>query len=1228
MTDIYSQQPPDDQQPPQPEPQPPQPEPQPQSEPWPSPKLEPQPLPADRAPPRAERPGLRVMTRWGPVSIDELVDDVYNKTFPASDQERAAMRDIFRRNAEREQRRYPPAEPPVDDGRAAAVVKTIRDTPRQVFGGARDAAQGLIDGAYDLSKWLADNALGLERFPARPQLPDVDAPKTAVSGAVREISHFLTGFAVGGPVVKGIGITGNIVQALARGALADFAFFDGHEDRLSNLIESVPALKNPVTEFLAAKDDDNELVGRLKRAVEGVGAGFMFEGLLRGLKYMRTLRSARQEAQGDPQQALARELNKPQSAGAMTLLGDENAPAFTVTKKAMQPIDTGVPGDVAARSLTPPGMTPLAESVKLGKSVNINFARIESPDDVKRLIYDVQVAFKDDIDALRRGVRKDARLYRDADMTDAFDAMMKRREGGTLTDAETLALRRVWETSAQKLFDVAQAAAKDPTTENLYQFQRMLETHRFIQGEVAASKAEAGRILRVWGLPLGGDGTARLQAMENLLMGHGGSEAAQLLASRVAALKNLPGGAEMLGDIAEKSRFAKTLATVKELWVNALLSNPKTHIVNMMGNTASLLQNLIERAAAARFSQYFGSGEMEIGEAAAAAFASRQAIREGLRLFGQALKTGESQFAIQTSKAGEAGFERAISTKAYGIGDDGWFGRAVDALGAFFNGPVRFLGAEDDFFKAVAYRQQVAMRAFRQASKEIAEVEVSAAANGMAPLTASAKSELMNKRIAEIMASPPKDIHIDALDAALYQTFTDKPGAIVEALNSLERRMAGSEGRGKAVSYGQQMAALALRLEIPFRNTPANLFKYAFERTPLAPLMQRYREAIARGGADADLARTRMALGSFVMTGLIDLALDGHITGSGPSFRDSGEKGTKATLERSGFQPWSIRVGDKYISFRRTDPIGMSLGIAASIAEAINNGQLDDEKREDILKLIAAGTAAFAEQSLDRSYLQGIAGIVDALHASDPARHIERVFASLVVPGAVTEARRQVDPYMRYVSDLSGELRNRIPGLSSSLPAARDMWGRPRSYQSGLGQVYDAISPIAVRTFNPEPIDKEALKEDFNLMMPTRLITLGGQKFKLNDEQYSRLLELAGRMKPSEIGVDRFDVDRVSERGEPRKGADFVKKYGDISLLDLLNAIVDGKHAVSADYAGKSGGRNGGKDNYVTRALVGRYRRAAAAKLFEEYPDLKQRVVRGRAILPGDVRFEGEPDAD
>ena len=83
---------------------------------------------------------------------------------------------------------------------------------------------------------------------------------------------------------------------MLKGAVADFSVFDPHEARLSDLIEEVPALKNPVSEFLAADPEDSAAEGRLKNAAEGLGLGVLTDGLILSL---RTLRAARWCGQAD-----------------------------------------------------------------------------------------------------------------------------------------------------------------------------------------------------------------------------------------------------------------------------------------------------------------------------------------------------------------------------------------------------------------------------------------------------------------------------------------------------------------------------------------------------------------------------------------------------------------------------------------------------------------------------------------------------------------------------------------------------------------------------------------------------------------------------------------------------------------------------------------------------------------------------------------------------------------
>ncbi|MFD2030217.1 hypothetical protein ACFSKM_07760 [Ancylobacter dichloromethanicus] len=212
--------------------------------------------------------------------------------------------------------------------------------------------------------------------------------------------------------------------------------------------------------------------------------------------------------------------------------------------------------------------------------------------------------------------------------------------------------------------------------------------------------------------------------------------------------------------------------------------------------------------------------------------------------------------------------------------------------------------------------------------------------------------------------------------------------------------------------------------------------KFAFERTPLAPLMASYREAVARGGADADIARTRMALGSMTLLAVMDLAFDGHISGGGP--RNDRKRGTRDAMERSGWQPYSIRLGNTWVSYKRTDPIGMTFGLAADIAEIVNNGDLDDDAAEDLTEAMAGAAAAFGAQVLDKTYMSGIAGFMDALqNPNKSAGFVERLGASFV-PAVAGEVRRQLDPAMRYTHDLTTQLEEPHAGpLGGAAAGAR-----------------------------------------------------------------------------------------------------------------------------------------------------------------------------------------------
>jgi hypothetical protein len=118
-------------------------------------------------------------------------------------------------------------------------------------------------------------------------------------------------------------------QPAAQGGISDFAFFDPLKERLSNLIQGVPAVANPVTEFLAAKEDDGRLEGRLKNTLEGLGLGAATEAVAKtlgsGLRAYKKVREARAAVQARPTAAeeVFRGLNEAVAATKpLSALGD------------------------------------------------------------------------------------------------------------------------------------------------------------------------------------------------------------------------------------------------------------------------------------------------------------------------------------------------------------------------------------------------------------------------------------------------------------------------------------------------------------------------------------------------------------------------------------------------------------------------------------------------------------------------------------------------------------------------------------------------------------------------------------------------------------------------------------------------------------------------------------------------------------------------------------------
>jgi len=830
------------------------------------------------------------------------------------------------------------------------------------------------------------------------------------------------------------------------------------------------------------------------------------------------------------------------------ILGDPNKPLVSISK-GPQPETLAASQRAgkltAAQKATTeaqPGLVNVGDAQ--GGQVYVNFARIEGPEDVKKLIGKMADTFAPSIDKAKRGVQSNAETQKLADeLGMTVGDVLARRNGQPFNAEEALAARKLWAASATKLLEVAERAAQPNAGQvDLYNFRKMMAVHYALQAEVIGARTETARALQAWSIPAGG-GVEQARAIQLLMDGMGGPDVSIAMAKRLATLKAEGISSEAMNAVVRKGALATTMDAVKEAYVMGLLWSPKTHIVNTTSNLIVAGQQIYERKAAELIGQATDSGGVVPGEARAMAYGAISGLKDAFRLAGRALKTGETGASLGKI---DLGHEPAISGEAFGIADTS-LGKAIDYIGRATRIPGRLLGAEDELFKSIGYRMEVHAQALRQATGEGLE------------------GKALKTRIAELTNNPPEHIRISAADAALYNTFTNQPGEWAQALMNLR-------------SAGELNPTFIV---LPFLRTPANLLRYGFERSPLAPLVGQWRADVAAGGARADLALARMATGSAILALFADYATSGFISGAGP--RDQGQR---EALIRQGWQPYSIYSNGKWYSYNRESTIGTLAGVAATMAEVSQGRYLEPEEIDQWNEITAEVIAATARQVTDKSFFEGISRVVSVIE--DPNRYtrdyVSQTIASFTPFGsALSFGAQAIDPTRREASDPWQQIRAKLPVLAESLPPKRDLWGREVKPQAVYGKAYDLLSPVQTTEVKDSPIDAEMTRLEMNVRRIPKKTTLGGVDMDLreNPEVYDELTRLAG-----------------NELKHP------AWKMG---AMDYLNAVVSGGHPMSQVYKILSDGKDGGKAAFIKNA-IDEYRRLAKEAVLESHKDLKAQV--------------------
>jgi hypothetical protein len=205
----------------------------------------------------------------------------------------------------------------------------------------------------------------------------------------------------------------------------------------------------------------------------------------------------------------------------------------------------------------------------------------------------------------------------------------------------------------------------------------------------------------------------------------------------------------------------------------------------------------------------------------------------------------------------------------------------------------------------------------------------------------------------------------------------------------------------------------------------------------------------------------------------------------------------------AGIPEYSIRIGDRWYSYARVEPLATIMGSAVdginAVRDYVDRPSYETKKEKDLVVNVVAGVT---KNIASKTFLEGISGVLQALH--DPERYggsFVNSFAGLLVPAVIAAGARTQDPYARVVTNFGEAVQARVPdfGLGLPIPARTDLpvqsklFGGARENPAyGLAAFTGLQSTPAVRNAVQEEVART--KVDYNLPSKTlRGVELEGQ---------------------------------------------------------------------------------------------------------------------------------------
>lgn len=613
---------------------------------------------------------------------------------------------------------------------------------------------------------------------------------------------------------------------------------------------------------------------------------------------------------------------------------------------------------------------------KIGREIltDFNINKIDNENDIAEYIELISQKYSKEFNKQKRGIKTNQATKQLATMVsknpeDLAATLLNLKPGETLNAEYILAARELLVSGMNKLDDLARKALRGDEKQVL-EFRQHMALMSQLQKVIKGVQTETARALQQFKIPTRNKAYTNINLdklnTDDLYVKLGG-DSQKNVARLYLDTRNTKEALQFTEGAGLIANVAKGSDSIAEIFLNAILSNPITHLKNTGGNW--LTQGIVayeRRVAAKTFGGKDIDGIAEFEDIAKAygkhmvSLEMSAALSRSLKGKNILQKPGAFFQGLEGLKSDVAGSkvevrQGAFTADNFNLKKGTRSANTVDAAGKLLTLnriPTRMLTAADTYFKNLEYRSELYAQAYRETVKRIrlGELDLDNASAYLA-------DAIVNPSDASVKA---------AYDAAHYVTYQTRLNTKSDHISKLGAGLQNIKNKSGWFSW-------LSNYYLPFVQTPTNIATFVAERTPgLNLILKSFYEDIAAGGARKQMALTKLKVGSQFYLATAPLGALGYNYGSGPNLPLKGKGTLKQTL---GYQDKTIQIpyGDKMlqVKYEGGDPFAMMFAQSADLGRLGIDIYRDPTEWKKYTALAVGMTLSFGENLINSTYMQG-----------------------------------------------------------------------------------------------------------------------------------------------------------------------------------------------------------------------------------------------------------------